>query len=105
MTRIRTFRKRLFLNEISSGMTSYIFVEVESSQNGAYKYGNYTLRIADCDASLLFEFELGSPYRRFLSLRKLDRLVNTLVDFRARIHKEASQIEAYRPPRKATKKS
>ena len=32
-----TFRKRSFLNPASTGYTSYILAEVESSQDGAYK--------------------------------------------------------------------
>ena len=99
-----TFRKRIFLNNIATGWTSYIFFEVDSSQKGAYPYGNYILRIADCEASLFFEFFLGSKDRRHASLAKIDRLIDTLTEFRVRLRKEAELIETYRPP-KSKKKS
>ena len=36
-----TFRKRSFLNPTSTGFTSFILAEAESSDNGAYEWGNY----------------------------------------------------------------
>ena|SRR5215212_3318796 len=101
----KTFRKRIFLNEISTSLTSYIYVEAEPSENGKYRHGNYFLRIADCEGSVFFEFGLGSKFRRGLSLKKLDRLVNTLTEFRVQLRKEASLIDAYRPPPKTKKRS
>lgn len=68
--RLPTYRKRVFLNHISTGLTPYIFFEVDSSQNGKYPLGNYILRIADCEASLFFEFGLTSKHRRRESLKK-----------------------------------
>lgn len=105
MKRLPTYRKRVFLNHISTGLTSYIFFEVDSSQRGKYPLGNYILRIADCEASLFFEFGLTSKHRRRESLKKIDLLLGTLTDFRERLHKEANLIEAYREPRNDKKKS
>jgi hypothetical protein len=51
-----TFRKRSFLNPASTGYTSYILAEVESSQDGAYQWGNYLLTIADCRHQIKLEF-------------------------------------------------
>jgi hypothetical protein len=93
-----TFRKRVFLNHISTSTTSYIFVEAESSQNGAYKFGNYIVRIADCETSVFFEFYLGSKQARRLSLAKIDRLIKTLTTFRDQLRREAKLIEEYREP-------
>jgi hypothetical protein len=42
------YRKRTFLAPASTSLTSHILAEVESSQNGEYKFGNYLLTI-DCD--------------------------------------------------------
>jgi len=43
-----TLRKRSFLNPVSTGHTSCILAEVESSNDGDYKWGHYMLTIGDC---------------------------------------------------------
>ena len=53
---VYTLRKRLFLNPTSTGHTSFILAEVESSQDGAYRHGNYLLTLADCKHIIQFEF-------------------------------------------------
>jgi hypothetical protein len=67
-----SFRKRVFLNPISTGHTSYILAEAESSREGGYRWGNYMLIIADCRRRIELEFFLGTAQARRLSLAKID---------------------------------
>lgn len=87
-----TLRKRLFLAPVSTGFTSYVFAEVESSQGGRYKCGHYMLSIADCRRRIEVEFFLGTPHARQQSLAKLDRLVEVITAFRLALRKEARLI-------------
>src|SRR5215210_3394985 len=86
------FRKRVFLASISSGHTSHILVEVESSRGGEYKWGHYMLTIADCRRRIQFEFFLGNLRARRESLKKLDLLLNVLSSFRSKLLAEAHAI-------------
>ena len=88
-----TLRKRLFLNPISTGFTSYILAEVESSQDGVYKYGNYLLTLADCKRIIQFEFFIGTKQARRIALRKIDLLIDVLTQFRDALQKEIALIE------------
>ena len=88
-----TFRKRVFLNPISTGHTSYILAEVESSQDGAYKWGNYLLTIADCRRRIQLEFFLGTKQARRISLAKINLLIDVLTRFRDALVKEIALIE------------
>jgi len=88
-----TFRKRLFLNPASTGYTSFILAEVESSQGGAYKFGNYLLMLADCKRVIQLEFFLGTRQARRLALRKIDLLIDVLTGFREALQKEIALIE------------
>lgn len=90
-----SYRKRVFLSPISTGHTSYILAEAESSRNGEYKWGNYLLTIADCRRRILLEFFLGTKRARRESLRKIDRLIMHLELFRAQLRKEAGLIRQY----------
>lgn len=90
------YRKRAFLNPVSSGQTSYVYGEAESSDNGDYKLGNYILIIADCRRRIEFEFFLGTARYRKLSLAKADLLVQTLTDFRDALYAEAALIDKNR---------
>ena len=100
-----TYRKRVFLNPISTGHTSYILAEVESSGDGDNRWGHCMLTLADCRRRIQLEFFLGTKQTRRISLAKIDLLINVLIAFRDQLRKEANRIEAYRPPRKAEKKS
>ena len=97
MTRKRkslfTFRKRSFLDPISTGHTSYILAEVESSDNGSYEFGNYLITIADCRRAIRLEFEIGNARNRRLSLKKIDLLIDVLARFRDAIQTEIEAIE------------
>lgn len=86
------FRKRVFLASISSGHTSHILAEVESSRRGEYKFGHYMLTIADCRRRIQLEFFLGNVRARRESLKKLDLLLNVLGSFRSALLAEAHAI-------------
>ena len=99
-----TFRKRVFLNPVSTSHTSYIYAEAESSRDGKYTCGNYLLVLADCRRIVRLEFLLSTKqYRRF-SLKKLDLLIDVLTKFREVVQKEVALIERGQH-REATKAS
>lgn len=89
------FRKRIFLASVSTGHTSYILAEVESSRGGEYKWGHYMLTIADCRRRIELEFFLGTMRARRESLKKLDLLLNVLGSFRRALLAEANAITEY----------
>ena len=89
------FRKRVFLASVSTGHTSYILAEVESSRGGEYKWGHYMLTIADCRRRIQLEFFLGTMRARRESLKKLDLLLNVLGSFRRALLAEANAITEY----------
>lgn len=89
------FRKRAFLASISTGHTSYILAEVESSRGGEYKWGHCMLTIADCRRRIQLEFFLGTVRARRESLRKLDLLLKVLGSFRNALLAEAQAITEY----------
>ena len=89
------FRKRVFLASISTGHTSYILAEVESSRGGENKWGHCMLTIADCRRRVQLEFFLGTVRARRESLRKLDLLLNVLGSFRKALLAEAHVITEF----------
>lgn len=93
MSSLFSLRKRAFLNPVSTGHTSHILVEVESSRNGEYPWGTNMLRIADCRRSVQLEFFLGTAQARRISIRKLDLLIALLMRFREALVKERDLIE------------
>src|ERR671939_355550 len=92
---IFSHRKRVFLASISTGHTSYILTEVESSRGGEYKWGHCMLTIADCRRRIQLEFFLGTIRARRESLRKIDLLITHLEQFQAALLKEAQAISEY----------
>lgn len=88
-----TYRKRTFLEPLSTGETAYILAEVESSQSGEYSNGTYMIVLADCKRHVEFEFYLGTAPHRKNSRAKIDLLVNTLTAFRTALEREAQLIE------------
>jgi hypothetical protein len=96
-------RKRMFLASVSSGTTSYILAEVESSRGGEYKWGHCMLTIADCRRRIQLEFFLGTVRARRESLRKLDLLLKVLGSFRNALLAEAQAITEYERSGKRTK--
>jgi len=89
------FRRRVFLASVSTGHTSFILAEAESSRGGEYKWGHYMLTIADCRRRVQLEFFLGTVRARRESLRKLDLLLKVLGSFRNALLKEAQAITEY----------
>src|SRR4026207_237352 len=99
------FRKRVFLSSVTTGTTSYILAEVESSRGGEYKWGHYMVTIADCRRRIQLEFFVGTVRARRESLRKLDLLLNVLNSFRKVLLAEAQLITEYeRAEKRASKK-
>jgi len=93
MKTLFAFRKRFFLDSISTSYTSHILAEVESSRNGEYKWGHYMLTLADCRRRIQWEFFLGTKSARRNSLRKINLLITLLMLFRDALQKEIDLIE------------
>ena len=89
------YRKRVFLASISTGHTSYMLTEAESSRGGEYKWGHYMLTMADCRRRIQLEFFLGTIRARRESLRKIDLLIKHLEQFRTALRTEANLIHQY----------
>jgi hypothetical protein len=85
----------VFLASITTGFTSYVYAEAESSSNGQYEGGNYIITIADCRRVIELEFFLGTAIARRQSLAKIDLLLKILNGFRAALFKEAQLIANY----------
>jgi len=96
------FRKRVFLTSVSTGHTSFILAEVESSRGGEYRWGHCMLTIADCRRRVRLEFFLGTAGDRRESLRKLDVLLKVLGSFRKALVAEAELITEYERAAKRT---
>ena len=88
-----SLRKRVFLNPASTGTTSFLFAEVESSCGGEYKWGHYMLTLADCRHRIQLEFFIGTKTARRISLRKINLLIDVLTQFRDALQKEIALIE------------
>lgn len=89
------FRLRRFLSPTSTGQTSYILAEAESSQNGEYKWGVYILTIADCRRRILIDFCLGTKRARRTGIAKINLLIEVLTRFRDALLKELELIEKF----------
>jgi len=90
-----SFRKRVFLNPVSTGYTSHILGEVESSRGGENKWGHCMLTIADCRRRVQLEFFLGTKTTRRISLKKINLLIDVLTGFRDALIKENELIEKF----------
>jgi len=95
MKNLFNLRKRVFLNPVSTGHTSYILAEAESSRNGENKWGHYMLTIADCRRRVQLEFFLGTKTARRVSLKKINLLIDVLTGFRDALIKENEVIEKF----------
>jgi hypothetical protein len=91
-----TYRKRAFLNPISTGRPSFVFAVAESSEGGKKPHGNYVLTMADCKRMVELEFSLASPRVRRQSLAKIDLLAEIVNRFKDTIHAEAALIDKRR---------
>lgn len=92
---IFSYRKRVFLSPLSTGHTSHILAEVESSNEGEFKWGHYMLTIADCHRRIELEFFMGSLRARRVSVAKINRLIKILTAFRDQLQIEADLIDAH----------
>jgi hypothetical protein len=90
------YRKRVFLNPITTGKPSFVFAVAESSEGGKKAYGNYVLTVADCKRMIELEFSLASPRVRKQSLAKIDLLAQVVNRFKDVIHTEADLIDRRR---------
>ena len=91
--KIVSFRKRSFLNPVSTDQPSYIHAVVESSRDGEHPWGTNMLTIADCTRRVQLEFFLGTKRARQISLKKIDLLIKILSSFRAALANEIAAIE------------
>src|ERR1044071_10019472 len=99
------YRRRVFLASISTGHTSYILAEAESSRGGEYKWGHYMVTMADCRRRIQLEFFLGTVRARRESLRKIDLLIKHLEQFRTALRREAHLITQYETSQKSKPRS
>jgi hypothetical protein len=90
-----SYRKRRFLSPASTGHTSYILAEVESSRQGEYPWGTNMLTLSDCHNSIRLEFFLGTAKARRQSLKKINALISDLVKFGHALKTEKELIEAF----------
>lgn len=88
-----SYRRRRFLAPASTGFTSYVLAEVESSDGGEYRCGHYQLALADCRRRVELEFCLTTARERCRSLSKIDLLLEVLGGFRDALAAEARLIE------------
>jgi hypothetical protein len=86
------YRKRVFLNPITTGKPSFVFAVAQSSEGGKKAYGNYVLTVADCRRIIELEFSLASPRVRKQSLAKIDLLAEIVNRFKDTVHAEAELI-------------
>ena len=93
MKSLFTLRKRLFLSPASTGHTSHILVEVESSRDGEYQWGTNMVTIADCRRRVQLEFFLGTKRQRRTALAKINLLIKVLTAFREALVQEINLIE------------
>ena len=95
------YRKRIFLASISTGHTSYILTEAESSRGGEYKWGHCMLTMAECRRRIQLEFFLGTIRARRESLKKIDLLIKHLEQFRTALRTEANLIHQFEAKQKS----
>ena len=94
-------RVRKFLNRIGYHAGAYILAEVEdSTKHGEREHGwpyvDINLTLADCGRVVSFDFDIDSAGSRANSLRKIDLMIDTLIDFREALRTEA-ELAATRP--------
>lgn len=92
----RAYRKRAFLDPISTGEPSFVFAVADSSEGGTRSDGNYVLSLADWEHIIELEFPLTSPRLRKQSLRKVGLLAEIVNRFKDTIHAEALLIDQQR---------
>jgi hypothetical protein len=94
--RLLSFRKRAFLNPVSTDEPSFIHAVIESSRDGEHPWGTNMLTIADCRRRIQLEFFLGTKQDRRRSLAKIDLLITVLTRFRDALKREADLIDKFK---------
>jgi hypothetical protein len=87
-----SYRRRTFLTPPSTGFTSYVLAEVESSDGGGHQCGRNMLTLADCRRRIELEFCLTTALERRRSLAKVELLLEVLTAFRDALAAEAQLI-------------
>lgn len=89
----------------STSLTSYILVEVQSSNGGEEEWGHNQITLTDGHRQVLLDFFLGTPQHRRFSMTTIDRLINLLTGFRSALQLESELIskKRTRPFAKRTK--
>jgi hypothetical protein len=87
-----SYRKRMFLMPVSTGIPSYVLADVESSNGGEYRSGTYVITLADCRRQIELEFSLATARDRRHSLAKIDLLLDVFIEFGKALQKEAQLI-------------
>ena len=90
---------RSFLNGPNHHAGAYIIAAVENSEDlekhehGQWPWVDVTLKMADCDRVVSFQFGLDDADDRENSLNKIDRLIDVLSLFRDALYQEAVLAE------------
>src|SRR5687767_9652054 len=92
MNNVFSLRKRSFLSPVSPGYTSHIFAQVESSNEGDYRWGHNMRTIAECRRRVQIEVFLGTKRERSRSLAKIMLLMAILARFRDALTKEIKLV-------------
>ena len=92
----RAYRKRAFLDPISTGDPSFVFAVADSSEGGTRTDGNYVLTLSDWDHIIELDFPLTSPRLLKQSLRRVGLLAEIVNRFKDTIHAEAELINQRR---------
>lgn len=95
MKNLFNLRKRVFLNPVSTGHTSYILAEAESSRNGEYKWVTTCSRLPIAAVVFNLNFLLGTKTARRVSLKKINLLIDVLTRSRDTLIKENEVIKKF----------
>jgi len=93
-------RVRKFLNRLGYHAGAYVLAEVEDSTGHrkgkhGWPYVDINLTLADCGRAVSLEFDIETPGARANSLRKINLLIDTLIQFGEALEAEA-QLAATR---------
>ena len=92
----RAYRKRAFLDPISTGDPSFVFAVADSSDGGTKADGNYVLTLSDFEHIIELDFPLTSPRLLRQSVRRANLLAEIVNRFKDTIHAEAELIKQQR---------
>lgn len=90
------FRRRAFLNPVSTDYTSHILAIVQSTNGGGNEWGTNLIYIADSERSIRLDFIIGTKTHRRRSLAKINLLIDILTGFRNALRKEIELVDKYK---------